>query len=85
MVTYKYIEMKSSIMTTTIQIKEDVKSILTQMKLFERETYNDVLERLIEDVQELNKETKKEIESAIKEIKSGKYITHEELAKEMEF
>ncbi len=72
-------------MVTTIQIKEDVKLRLTQMKLFERETYNDVLERLIEDVQELNKETKKEIESAIKEIKSGKYITHEELAKEMGF
>ncbi len=77
--------MKSGIMVTTIQIKEDVKSILTQMKLFERETYNDVLERLIEDVQELNKETKKEIEAAIKEIKGGKYITHEELAKEMGF
>lgn len=72
-------------MVTTIQIKEDIKLILTQMKLFERETYNDVLERLIEDVQELNKETKKEIESAIKEIRSGKYITHEELAKEMGF
>ncbi len=85
MVTYKYAEMKNSIMVTTIQIKEDVKSILTQMKLFERETYNDVLERLIEDVQELNKETKKEIDSAIREIKSGKYITHEELAKEMGF
>ncbi len=70
-------------MVTTIQIKENIKLILTQMKLFERETYNDVLERLIEDVQELNKETKKEIESAIKEIKSGKYITHENLAKEM--
>ncbi len=72
-------------MVTTIQIKEDMKSILTQMKLFERETYNDVLERLIEDVQELNKETKKEIESAIKEINSGKYITHEELSKKMGF
>ncbi len=72
-------------MVTTIQIKEDIKLILTEMKLFERETYNDVLERLIEDVRELNKETKKEIESAIKEIKSGKYITHEELAKEMGF
>jgi predicted transcriptional regulator len=76
---------KSSIMATTIQIKEDIKLTLMQMKLFERETYNDVLERLIEDVQELNKETKKEIESSIKEIKSGKYITHEELAKEMGF
>jgi len=72
-------------MVTTIQIKEDVKSTLTQMKLFERETYNDVLERLIEDVHELNGETKKEIESAINEIKSGKYITHEKLAEEMGF
>ena len=72
-------------MVTTIQIKEDVRSTLTQMKLFERETYNDVLERLIEDVHELNDETKKEIESAINEIKSGKYITHEKLAEEMGF
>ena len=72
-------------MVTTIQIKEDIKSILTQMKLFERETYNDVLERLIEDVHELNDETKKEIESAINEINSGKYITHEKLAEEMGF
>lgn len=72
-------------MVTTIQIKEDIKSTLTQMKLFERETYNDVLERLIEDVHELNDETKKEIEFAINEIKSGKYITHEKLAEEMGF
>lgn len=78
-------EEKSTVMVTTIQIKEDTKSTLTQMKLFERETYNDVLERLIEDVHELNTETKKEIESAIKEIKSGKYITHEKLAEEMGF
>lgn len=72
-------------MVTTIQIKEDIKSTLTQMKLFERETYSDVLERLIEDVRELNEETKKEIEAAIKESESGKYVTHEKLASEMGF
>ena len=72
-------------MATTIQIKEGIKSTLNQMKLFERETYNDVLERLIEDVQELDEKTKKEIESAIKEIKSGRYVTHEKLAKDMGF
>jgi len=55
------------------------------MKLFERETYNDVLERLIEDFQELNEETRREIKSAIKEIESGKYVTHEKLAKELGF
>lgn len=84
-VIYKWIHTRISIMVTTIQIKEDMKSILNQMKLFERETYNDVLERLIEDVQQLNEETKKEIESAVKEIENGKYITHEKLAKELGF
>jgi len=72
-------------MATTIQINEDIRSILNQMKLFERDTYNDVLERLIEDVRGINEETKKEIENAIKEIESGKYVTHEKLAKEMGF
>ena len=70
-------------MATTIQIKEELKSTLNHMKLFERETYNDVLERLIEDTQELNEETKREIELARKEIQNGKYVTHEELAKEL--
>ena len=72
-------------MPTTIQINEDIRSILNQMKLFERDTYNDVLERLIEDVRGINEETKKEIENAIKEIESGKYVTHEKLAKDMGF
>jgi predicted transcriptional regulator len=72
-------------MVTTIQIKNETKSVLNQMKLFERETYNNVLERLIEDFQELNEETRRDIKSAIKEIESGKYITHEKLAKELGF
>jgi len=72
-------------MVTTIQIKEDIKATLNQMKLFERETYNDVLERLIEDVQELNEKTRSEIESALREIESGKFVTHEKLATELGF
>lgn len=72
-------------MVTTIQIDEDIKVSLNKMKIFKRETYNDVLERLVEDVQELNEETKIEIESALKEIENGKFITHEKLAQEMGF
>ncbi|MDF1558038.1 MAG: hypothetical protein P1P80_07665 [ANME-2 cluster archaeon] len=72
-------------MVTTIQINEDIKVSLNRMKIFKRETYNDVLERLVEDVQELNEETKKEIESALKEVENGKFITHEKLAKELGF
>ena len=72
-------------MTTTIQIDESVKTTLNNMKLFKRETYNDVLERLIEDAQELNDETKKELELALNEIENGKFITHEKLAAELGF
>lgn len=72
-------------MPTTIQIEKDVRDELTNMKIHSRETYNDVLERMIEDLQELNHETKKEIEKALKEIKSGKSNKHEDLKKEMGF
>lgn len=52
-------------------------------KIKKNESYDDVLEKLIEDVQELNDETKKEIEFALNEIEKGNYITHENLAKEI--
>lgn len=64
-------------METTIRVSHNVKGQLDKMKLFERETYNDVIENMIEDNLELNEETKKEIEKARKE----KGIPHEEVKK----
>ncbi len=72
-------------MSTTIQISNEMQEQLNDLKLFSRETYNDVLERIFEDMQELNENTKKEIEQAIKEIESGHYKTHEEVRKELGF
>lgn len=71
--------------TTTIQVKQSTKEALEKMKIYKRETYNEVLERLLEEVQELNEETKKEIELAQKAVKEGRYITHEDLKKEIGF
>ena len=68
-------------MPTTIQISDNVKSVLDRMKMMERETYNEIIERMIEDDLELNEKTKKEIEEARKRIKAGKFITHEEVKK----
>ena len=70
-------------MPTTIQISDNVKIILDRMKMIERETYNDVIERMIEDDLELNEKTKIEIEEARKRIKSGKFITQEEAKKRL--
>jgi hypothetical protein len=47
--------------TTTIPVKQSTRDALEKMKTYKSETYNDVIERLIEDVQELNEETKKRL------------------------
>ena len=71
--------------TTTIQLSKELKATLESMKLHPRETYEDVLERILEDLRELNDQTKEEIEKALKEVKAGKYRTHEQLKAEMGF
>lgn len=71
--------------TTTIQIRQSTKDALEKMKTYKSETYNDVIDRLIEDAQELNEETKKEIELARKAVEEGRYITHEKLKEELGF
>ncbi len=70
-------------MATTIQIKESTKDRLDRMKLYRQETYNDVLERLIEDVSDLRTKAREEVESGVKEIESGRWVALEKLAKEL--
>ena len=65
-------------MVTTIQISDGVKQKLERMKLFVRESYNEILERMIEDELELNEQTKREIEAARK----GRSISHSEVKKQ---
>lgn len=70
-------------MPTTIQVSNEVKQVLDRMKLYERDTYNEILERMIEDDFELNKETKREIQEAKKRILSGKFLTHSQVGKKL--
>ena len=64
-------------MSTTIQISDNVKAVLDKMKMIERETYNEIIERMIEDDLDLNEKTKSEIEKA----RRGKSISHTEVKK----
>jgi predicted CopG family antitoxin len=66
-------------MPTTIQISDNVKRTLDRMKMLERETYNDIIERMIEDDLEINEQTKRELE----ERKKEKSISHEEVKKRL--
>ena len=68
---------------STIQIKKETKKILQSRKLHPRETYEEVIKRMIEDLSELDERTRKEIEKARKEIESGKFVAHEQLKRDI--
>jgi len=70
-------------MATTIQISEELKKELQKRKLYSKETYEEVIWDLIEDTQELSKETKKNIEISLQQYKEGKYKTLEQVKKEL--
>ena len=76
---------RTDVAATTIQLSREMKEALEGMKLHPRETYEDVLERLLEDLRELSEDTKKEIERAIREVKTGKYRTHDQLKDDLGF
>ena len=72
-------------MATTIQVSEELVEELKGRKLFDKESYEEIIWDLIEDTQELSEETKKDIEEARSEIARGEYVTLEEAKKELGF
>jgi predicted transcriptional regulator len=70
---------------TTIQLSAELKETLAGMKLHPRESYQEVLERLLEDLQALDEQTLREIARAKAEIRRGRYLTHAQLKVKMGF
>ena len=70
-------------MPTTIQVSEKLQKELIKRKMYDKETYEEVIWDLVEDTLELDEDTKKEIAQARQEIKEGKYHTMEEVKKEL--
>jgi hypothetical protein len=70
-------------MVTTIQISEELQSNLTNKKMFDKETYEEVIWDLLEDSMELSEETKKHIEISKKEIAEGKTVTLTQVKKNL--
>ena len=67
--------------STTIQISSKLQKELNKMKLFSRETYEEVIWNIIEDTKELSEETKRDIALSRKEISEGKFVTLLDLKK----
>lgn len=70
---------------TTIQIQPEVKESLDQLKKHPRESYNDVIRRLVGsriDEEPLSEESIEGIEEALGDIRKGRLHTEEEIRKE---
>ena len=70
-------------MVTTIQISENLQKELSKKKIFDRETYEEVIWNMLEDTMELSEQTKKELEQSRKQIAQGKYKTLSQVKKEL--
>ena len=60
---------------TTIRVSRSVKEQLDAMKVRPTETYNEVILRLLEDLEEVDEGTKRQIREARKEIDAGRSHT----------
>jgi len=70
-------------MTTTIQVSIDLLEELKHRKLYDKESYEEIIRDMLEDTMEISEETKREIEQARKEIKLGKTHSLESIKKEL--
>ena len=71
---------------TTVRMRVETKALLDDLKLYPRETYDDVVKRLAEmayDDEPLTKEELEAIQESEEDIKAGRVYSLEEVAKEL--
>lgn len=71
------------VMATTISVSQELLSKLKERKLYDKESYEEVIWDALEDSMELSKETKKRIKLAEADIKAGRIYSLEDVKKEL--
>jgi predicted transcriptional regulator len=69
---------------SSIYIREDLKNQLSSLKRHPKESYNDVIERLVTlavDDEPISEEAIQGIEESLREVKQGKLIPEKEIMK----
>jgi predicted transcriptional regulator len=71
--------------TTMIQIKKETAIKLKGLKTYHRETYDDLINKLIHEANEepISAEEIREIEQGLKDVKAGRVYSEEQIAKEL--
>ena len=70
-------------MPTTIQISNELLEKLKSMKMYDKESYEEVIWDMVEDHMELSLETKRNIEKSLGDIKAGRTKSHEQIKREL--
>ena len=70
-------------MVTTIQVSNELMKQLKNRKLYDKESYEDIIWDLLEDSMELSEETKKNIKQAEEDIKAGRTVPLSEVKKKL--
>ncbi len=65
-----------TMVTTTIQVSQDLVQVLKGRKLYDKESYEEVIWDLVEDTMSLSEETMTLLKQAEKDIKEGRVFTH---------
>jgi predicted transcriptional regulator len=68
-------------MFTTLKVSKEMRDRLEKMKMHSGESYESVIEDLMEDHLELNPEFKKKLESRIKQAERGETLSFSEVKK----
>jgi len=71
-------------MATTIQISKELQEKLKERKLFDSESYEDVIWDMLEDVTELSEETKRMIRKAEADIKADRIHSLSKVKRELD-
>mgnify|MGYP000864366030 FL=1 len=72
--------------STTIKIDVELRDRLNALKVHPRESYNEVIERLVEiaiDEEPLSEETIQRIEESLEDLRAGRVYTLEEVMAEL--
>ena len=71
------------VMATTISVSKELLSKLKERKMYDKESYEEVIWDALEDSMELSDETKKRIKLAEEDIKAGRVYSLEDVKKEL--
>lgn len=81
--TFIYIATYIVVMATTISVSRELLSKLKERKLYDKESYEEVIWDSLEDSMELSEETKKRIKLAEEDIKADRIFSLEDVKKEL--